>query len=44
MSTNIRIKLVHVVVGLGLLMGFLSLPTPPVTQGECSVQTATCVD
>ncbi len=42
MSTKVRIKLVHLVVGLGLMLTFLTMPTPPVIQGECSDQTSTC--
>ncbi len=42
MSSKVQKKLVHVVLGIGLLLALFSTPTPPTTLGECSVQTGTC--
>lgn len=42
MSSKLKLKLVHWVVAAGLLLAFVSAPTLPAPDGECSYQTATC--
>ena len=42
MSKQVKVKLLHLTVVVGLMLAFMSAPTPPSLNGDCSVQTSTC--